>query len=54
MGLYVLDWDDVVAAADPGNLALSFATSVFRHACAVCGWDPSLAASAEGTPPPVR
>jgi hypothetical protein len=54
MGLYVLDWDDVVAAADPGGLALSFATSVFGHACAVCGWDPSLAASARGTPPPVR
>jgi hypothetical protein len=54
MGLYVLDWDDVVAAADPGGLALSFAASVFRHACAVCGWDPGLAASAEGTPPPMR
>ena len=25
----------------------------FRHACATCGWDPDLAASAEGTPPPV-
>jgi hypothetical protein len=23
------------------------------HACAVCGWDPALAASAEGIPPPV-
>ena len=25
----------------------------FRHACAVCGWDEALAASAEGRPPPV-
>jgi hypothetical protein len=53
MGLYVLDWDDVRAAPDPHATALEFARSVFRHACAVCGWDPALAASAEGTPPPV-
>ena len=33
--------------------ALEFARSAFRHACAVCGWDPALAASADGTPPPV-
>ena len=32
--------------------ALEFARSAFRHACPVCGWDPALAASAEGTPPP--
>src|SRR4051794_6812023 len=53
MGLYVLDWDDVRVAPDPHATALEFARSVFRHACAVCGWDPALAASAEGTPPPV-
>ena len=35
------------------RVALEFARSAFRHACAVCGWDPALAASAEGTPPPV-
>jgi hypothetical protein len=34
--------------------ALEFARSAFRHACAVCGWDPVLAASVDGTPPPVR
>ena len=34
--------------------AVEFARSAFRHACVVCGWDPGLAASAEGTPPPVR
>jgi hypothetical protein len=53
LGEYVLEWDDVVAAADPFGLALGFAQSAFRHACATCGWDPALAATAEGTPPPV-
>ena len=53
LGEYVLDWDDVRASADPHAAALGFARSAFRHACAVCGWDPALAASAEGTPPPV-
>ena len=54
LGEYILDWDDVRAAADPRSAALEFARSAFRHACLVCGWDPGLAASAEGTPPPVR
>jgi hypothetical protein len=53
LGLYVLDWDDVRAGEDPYALALSFARSAFQHACLVCGWDESLAASAEGAPPPV-
>jgi len=53
LGEYILDWDDVVASSDPHETALSFAQSAFRHACAVCGWDPELAASAEGRPPPV-
>lgn len=53
LGEYLLDWDDVRAAADPRAAALEFARSAFRHACAVCAWDPGLAASAEGTPPPV-
>ena len=53
LGEYVLDWDDVIAAADPHAHALAFARSAFRHACLVCGWSPELAASAEGTPPPV-
>lgn len=53
LGLYVLDWDDVRAADDPHGLALEFARSAFQHACLVCGWDEALAASAEGTPPPV-
>ena len=53
LGLYVLDWDDVRASADPHAAALEFARSVFAHACTVCEWDPALAASVDGTPPPV-
>jgi hypothetical protein len=53
LGEYVLDWDDVVASADPHATALEFVRSAFNHACAVCEWDTALAASAEGTPPPV-
>jgi hypothetical protein len=53
LGEFILDWDDVVAAEDPHATALAFAHSAFAHACAICGWDPALAASAQGTPPPV-
>jgi len=54
MGLFLLDWRDARASADPHAAALEFARSAFRHACVVCAWDPALAASAEGTPPPIR
>ncbi len=54
LGEYVLDWSEVSGAADPMAAALGFARSAFRHACLVCGWDPALAASSEGKPPPVR
>ncbi len=50
---YVLDWDDVRVSPDPYEAALEFARSAFRRLCAVCGWDRTLVASAEGTPPPV-
>jgi Family of unknown function (DUF5996) len=53
LGEYVLDWDDAASSADPYATALEFVRSAFNHACAVCEWDPALAASAEGTPPPV-
>jgi hypothetical protein len=53
LGEYILDWDEVRAAADPRAAALEFAGSAFRHACQVCGWDAELAATAEGRPPPV-
>jgi hypothetical protein len=53
LGEFLLDWDDAAAAADPHAAALDFAQSAFRHACAMCEWDPALAASADGNPPPV-
>jgi len=54
LGEYILDWDDVRSEPDPHAAAVEFARSAFRHACVTCGWDMALAASAEGTPPPVR
>jgi uncharacterized protein DUF5996 len=53
LGLYILDWGELAAEPDPHAAAVAFARAVFRHACAVCGWDPELAATAHGTPPPV-
>ena len=54
LGEYVLDWEDVRNSPDPRGLVLEFARSAFRHACEVCDWDPALAATAEGVPPPLR
>jgi hypothetical protein len=54
LGEYLLAWDDVRASDDPHAAALEFARSAFSHACATCRWDPALAASAHGTPPPVH
>jgi len=54
LGEYILEWDDVRASPDPHAAGVQFARSAFTHACAVCGWDSRLAASAHGTPPPVR
>jgi Family of unknown function (DUF5996) len=53
LGLFVLDWADALASPDPHAAALEFLRSAFQHACVVCDWDPALAASAAGTPPPV-
>jgi len=53
LGEYVLDWEDVRKSPDPQALVLEFARSAFRHACAVCEWDPVLAATADGVPPPI-
>ena len=53
LGEYILDWEDARSCPNPHAAALEFARSAFRHACAVCEWDPALPASAEGTPPPV-
>ena len=53
LGLFVLDWADALASGDPRSAALEFLHSAFNHACEVCDWDPALAATAEGRPPPV-
>jgi hypothetical protein len=53
LGEFVLDWDDARSSPNPRAAALDFARSAFRHACMVCAWDPTLAATAEGKPPPV-
>ena len=51
---YVLDWDEAIASADPHQSALEFARSALAHSCTACAWDPALAASAQGNPPPIR
>ena len=45
LGEFILDSDGIDDA-----LALQFAQSAVRHACAACGWDPALAASAFTSP----
>jgi hypothetical protein len=54
LGEYLLEWNDIRESRDPHALALEFARSAFRHACAVCDWDPALAATVDGVPPPIR
>jgi hypothetical protein len=53
LGEFILDWSEVCSAPDPRAAALEFAHSAFQHACRVCDWDPALAASAAGDPPPI-
>ena len=54
MGEFLLDWEDIRSEADPHGLAIEFAHSAFQHACTVCEWDPVLAESAAGSPPPIH
>jgi hypothetical protein len=54
LGEYVLVWDDIRESPDPHAAAVEFARAAFRHACTACDWDPALAATAEGVPPPIR
>jgi hypothetical protein len=54
LGEYVLEWEDIRESPDPHALGLEFARSAFRHACTVCEWNPVLAATADGVPPPIR
>ena len=53
LGEYLLDWDDARRSPSPRQAAIDFGLSAIRHACLVCGWDPDLAASAEGAVPPI-
>ena len=48
LGEFILDSDDATFDA-----ALAFARSVAQHGCIACAWDPALAGSLEGEPPPV-
>jgi hypothetical protein len=54
LGEYLLDWDDIRSVASPHDAALTFARSAVEHGCDVCDWDPELAGSLTGTPPPIR
>ena len=53
LGEFILDWDDIRDEPGSARERVAFARSAVLHACTVCGWDPALAASAEGIPPPV-
>jgi len=53
LGEFVLDWEELCSSPDPHAAALEFARSAFDHACLLCDWDPALAATAQGTPPPL-
>jgi hypothetical protein len=53
LGEYILDWDDVRQSDDPRGSAFGFVRSAIQHACDVCGWDATLAASADGQQPAV-
>jgi hypothetical protein len=53
LGEFILNWDDVCLAPDSFGAALDFGLSAIHHGCAVCEFDPVLAASAEGQTPPV-
>jgi hypothetical protein len=50
---YLFDWDDVITSPAPFEAAVEFGRSVIAHACTVCDWEPTLAASAQGVPPPL-
>jgi hypothetical protein len=54
LGEFVLDWDDVRSAADPHATALRFVRAVAQHSCTASQWDPALAATIDGLPPPVH
>jgi len=54
LGEYLLDHETAAAADDPAQAVIDFCGEIFSHACNVCDWNPALAASAAGDPPPVN
>jgi Family of unknown function (DUF5996) len=54
LGEFVLDWEEIRSAEDPHALGLEFTRSAYDHACEVCAWDPVLAGSGKGSPPPIH
>jgi Family of unknown function (DUF5996) len=54
LGEFVLDWEEIRSAQDPHALGLEFTRSAYDHACEVCAWDPVLAGSGKGSPPPIH
>jgi hypothetical protein len=54
LGEFVLDWEEIRSAEDPHVLGLEFTRSAYDHACEVCAWEPVLAGSGKGSPPPIH
>ena len=54
LGEYLLDHEAAAATDDPQQTVIDFCGEIFHHACVVCDWNPALAASAGGDPPPVN
>ena len=54
LGEYLLDHETAAATGDPEQAVVDFCGEIFSHACNVCDWNPALAASAAGDPPPIN
>lgn len=54
LGEYLLDHEEAAATGEPEQAVIDFCTEIFTHACEVCDWNPVLAASGTGNPPPIR
>ena len=53
LGEFILEWSDAAGRPDPHATALEFGRAVVAHGCLICEWDPALADSAQGVPPPL-
>jgi Family of unknown function (DUF5996) len=53
LGEFILDSHEAATSSDPHETALAFGRAVVAHACLVCEWNPALAGSAQGVPPPL-